>query len=339
MNQLSDLLIALRELGNAYWAFSALSVALEVGLLEELVVPRHVTSVAKRVRLPIGQTRGILEVLLALGLSLRQGNRWQAAPALLPLLAPPALTFWRAEMRTVGRQARKFLEDAERGYRAPTARSWADAELIQAQGLVSAVATDFLIATAIRQATGLLECLRRPGALFLDAGAGACGAAITLGRRFPGLSITALEPDLTARRLARRNLKSAGLQRRVKLFKWRAESLNLRNVFDVAYLAQAFFPEASLRLALRTVRAALRPGGYLITSTLNAHLDGLAAAVAWLRSELWGGGPRPPADVAHRLMRAGYVEVTVLAGQAEVSAIVGRRAVSRTAGSRPGFAG
>jgi precorrin-6B methylase 2 len=334
MKKLWDRIDAVRELGSSYWAFSALCVALEVGLLETLVIPRDIASAAQQSGLPAGLTRRILDVLVALGLVVRRGHRWGVAKAFRPLLRPAALTWWRAELRCVALHARKFLQDAEQGCLAQSSWSSAGAELMQMQGLVSAAATDFLITTALRRVDGLLACLSRPDAVFLDAGAGVCGATIVLARRFPELRTVALEPVLSAQRLARRNIREAGIAERVELRRCNAENLRLQSACDVAHVAQMFFSDASFDRALERVYDALRPGGYLLTTASNARGASLAEAVSRLRNETRGSSARLPGEIARRLVRAGYVKVTVLDGDTEVAPVIGRRARKDTATRR-----
>jgi len=321
--RVSDLLETIRELSGSYWAFSALYAAVETGLLEALAAPGDVASISKRCGLPEGLTLRIVDVLTTLGLIGRRAGRYVAVKRLHTLLRPPAMGLVRADMRTTAWHAQKFIEEAGRGAES----TWATAlpGLMQSQGLLSAAATEFLATRTFPRVDGLLACLGRPGAVFLDVGAGVCGATIALARHFPRLRIIALEPNPVALGLAKRNLDEAGLTGRVGLRRGRAETLRLRAAVDVAYVAEAFFADASLQRALRRAHTALRPGGYLLTTGSNAEGAGIAAAISRLQRVTLGGGNRSPRDVADRLVRAGYVDVRILDGGSDTVSVVGRR--------------
>jgi SAM-dependent methyltransferase len=182
-----------------------------------------------------------------------------------------------------------------------------------------------LVKTTFHQMPGLFERLQQPRAAFLDAGAGVGGAAIALARCFPKLHIIGLEPNPAALQLAQRNVDAAELAERIELRQQRVEKLRLREAFDAGHMAQAFFSDEALERGLKNVHAALRPGGWLLTTTVSAEGPGLAAALSRLQNELWGGGARLPDELVRRLTEAGYVSVAVMDGHANVHPVIGRR--------------
>jgi hypothetical protein len=329
MNRVSETISLIGDLGNSCWAFCTLSAALELGVFEALVEPRDLSSLAERTGMPLPLVRRIVDVLASLDLVVARDGRWTAATPLRPLLHSNVIGLWRAELNSAGLQAMRLFEDARRGRVILDGWQQVGPELMQCQGLISAASTQLLVATTFHRVSGLVEQIQRPGATFLDAGAGTAGAAIALAKAFPQLHIVALEPNLVALRLARRNVAAAGLADRIELRRQRVENLRLREVYDAAHLAQAFFSDKAMLAGKRTVRAALRPGGWLLTTATSVAGTGLREALTRLRNELWGGGARLPAELARCLTDAKYVDVAELDGQATVQLVVGRRSQSR----------
>jgi hypothetical protein len=325
MERLSEAIALVRDLSNSCWAFCTLSAALDLGVIEALAEPRDLASLAEETGVPLPLVRRIVDVLASLDLVLAKDGRWITASKLSPLLHPNVIALWRAELKSAGLQAMQLFENAHSGARVIDGWAQAGPELMQCQGLVSAASTQLLVATTFHRLPGLIEDLRRPGASFLDAGAGAAGAAIALAESFPQLRIMALEPNTTALRLARRNIAAAGLESRIELRRQRVENLRLREAFEAAHLAQAFFTDQGMTAGLPKVRTALRPGGWLLTAAASVAGTGLREAIARLRNELWGGGARLPAELARALAVAGYVDVVQFPAQATVQLVAGRR--------------
>ena len=67
-----------------------------------------------------------------------------------------------------------------------------------------------------------------------------------------------------------------------------------RERYDVVHLPLSFLADDVVVEALRRVRAALRPGGWLLTGTLALDGDDLAAAVSRLWTRLLGQRRAPP---------------------------------------------
>src|SRR4030095_7803940 len=78
------------ELSSSVWAFATLTAALEAGLLEQLADPRELGAISVRSGLDPSLTEGILDVVAALGLVRRDGQRFVAAPRLTPPLVSGA---------------------------------------------------------------------------------------------------------------------------------------------------------------------------------------------------------------------------------------------------------
>ncbi len=89
-------------------------------------------------------------------------------------------------------------------------------------------------------------------------------------------------------------------------------------------------PYLSLRISwagLHQVWRALRPGGWVVSGTLNRTEEPLAAALADLRSVAWGGQPLLPTQFAAQLEECGFEQVQVFPSPpwAAIVVIAGRR--------------
>jgi precorrin-6B methylase 2 len=322
--ELTRLLDAIRELSHLSWAFATTCAVAESPALEPLLTAFNPAVVSKRAGLSPSLVRSMSEVMACAGLVSRRRPSDAVRKSFHALLHGPAMTFLQAELRLTSLHTSHLLDLARRGRFTGDTWTTAPRELMQAQGIVSAAATEFVIGATFPRVEGLLECLRRPGATFLDVGAGACGATIAIARKFPRLRVIAVEPNATAVRLARRNLRDASVQERVTILKGRADDLRLRHGVDVAYIAEPFLCDTALQHAFRRVHAALRPGGILLTTASVPDADLLATAVSNLRRDLMGGRARSQEAVFDRLRRARYVHIEAFPGPTGLLSIVGR---------------
>jgi cyclopropane fatty-acyl-phospholipid synthase-like methyltransferase len=162
---------------------------------------------------------------------------------------------------------------------------------------------------AMQGAIPALERLKRPGATFLDVGIGAAGGAIALCRRFPSLRVVGLEPLPVARLEARAAIEAAGFNDHIEVRAQRLEELNEEGVFDAAYVASMFMPDAVLEQGLARVFRALAPGGVVLLGAWTRVADARLAATSALRWHLWGAGLREARDVTRMAKAAGFTEV------------------------------
>jgi SAM-dependent methyltransferase len=190
-----------------------------------------------------------------------------------------------------------------------------DEQLLQAQGRLSASVIALLADVLFPHVPGLLDRLGSGSGAFLDVGAGVAAVSIAMCREYPAIRAVGLEPATAPLELARRNIAEAGLSDRVELRDRRVEELDDEAAFDVAWLPGSFLAAETFALALRTVHRALRPGGLLLTGTLDPTGDDGEAAVTRLRLTLWGGGIVAPDDVVAMVEAAGYLDVTAVPRQ------------------------
>ena len=199
-------------------------------------------------------------------------------------------------------QAADLLGDPGR----PPGWAFDDPAVLLSTGWLSAgIARD--IAELAPALDGLEDALQRDGAVFLDVGAGVAALSIALCETWPGLRVVGLEPWPPALALAEAQVTSSEAGERIELRATRIEELEDDAAFDAAWLAGPFVPPPVLPAALTHVRAALKPGAWLLLGRFGAPPDPLAAAVVRLRV-LRSGGSVADGEVLGAAMREAGLE-------------------------------
>ena len=199
-------------------------------------------------------------------------------------------------------QAADLLGDPGR----PPGWAFDDPAVLLSTGWLSAgIARD--IAEIAPALDGLHDALQRDGAVFLDVGAGVAALSIALCETWPGLRVVGLEPWPPALALAEAQVASSEAGERIELRAARIEELEDDAAFDAAWLAGPFVPPPVLPAALTRVRAALKPGAWLLLGRFGAPPDPLASAVVRLRV-LRSGGSVADGEVLGAAMREAGLE-------------------------------
>lgn len=316
----------LTELSLSVWALAALSCADDAGLLEGLTQPQTPDALARRTGVPTALVGALLDVLLALQLTRRDGDLVVAEPALRAALTGPGRTLLRAELCSHLLQSSQLAESAAGGKLSPGWRH-TDPRILQAQGTRSTTIAATCSDHVLPHLDGL--DLTAPGAAFLDVGAGVAALTIEMCRRWPDLRAVGLEPWEPALTEARANVATAQLGDRISLRTGGIETLSEDSVFDLAHVPVLFIPTEQVQEGTRRVRSALRPGGWVLLQVPDATGAGLMPAVLRLWCVLWGGDASMTPGRAEQLLReAGYQQVRTappLPGP-PVRYVVGRRA-------------
>jgi SAM-dependent methyltransferase len=185
--------------------------------------------------------------------------------------------------------------------------SWADHtdETLLAQGQVSGASGRLFAQFLLPHLPGFAERLATPGARMLDVGTGVGALAVGFAQTFPQLHVTGIDVLERVLRLAERTVADAGLADRIDLRHQDVSSLDEDSQYDLAWLPAPFIPEAPLRLGVRRLARALRPGGLLILG--HGRYDGpeLDQAVTRLQTLTYGGTPLDTAAAVHLLTDAG----------------------------------
>lgn len=123
----------------AAWGLSALTAALEAGLWDQLEVPATADMVGERTRMSREVAQALLDVLVALELVRREGERYALQPELEAAVTGSGKEALLAELRSNSMQARDLVERARVGT-VSAGWTYSDPQILQAQGTRSAVA-------------------------------------------------------------------------------------------------------------------------------------------------------------------------------------------------------
>ncbi len=317
------------QLGTATWALGAIGVAFESGLIEALCEPRSLDELAARVpALSRGKVERCVAILAATGIAdveAKENMRYRLADGVLPFLTQPARAALEGEMRSAIMQTRSFIDSARE---AGTQTGWrhVDRTLLDAQGAASGGFPPMFRALVVPSLGDLSARLDRPGGRFLDVGVGVARLAISMCRAFPALHVVGLDPFEAPLAIARENVVREGLADRIELRRSGIEELADESAFDLAWLPIVFIPSELVPRATERVRAALRPGGWILAPALGVAGDDLQRAVWALQNELWGGPVLASTDVEELLRGAKFSSIRTMVGPPWAPALtVGQR--------------
>jgi SAM-dependent methyltransferase len=213
------------------------------------------------------------------------------------------------------------------GFGAGTARRWADLDddVLVTQGRASRLVADW-IADEVCPAIGLSARMGRPGAAFLDVGTGTGQLAAQIARRFPGVRVVGLDVAERPLRLARGLLADNPQRDHIELRLADVAELEEEAAFDVAWLPVNVIAPPVLGAALASVRRSLRPGGWVIASSVVAQADlPITQAIMRLVTIFYGGSPLNREELMPLLAQAGFGEIRVLPDDAVSGALIGGR--------------
>ncbi len=309
----ADVLRIVSQLSAAVWAHAAIAAAVESGLVAAIARPASLTDAAGHAGVPEPLARCLVDVLSAVGLARWEGQQAVAVPALAASAVGARAGDVCAHLRSTRLQAAEFVQAARFG---TLGCGWSstDAELLVAQGSISAAGVDVIADHVVPGLPGLADGLRRPDAAFLDAGAGVAAMTIAFARRFPAVRCVALEPAEAPLAIARRNVEAAGLGGRIDVRGDLLEHLTDAAAYDLAWLAIMFMPTQGLELGLRCALRALRPGAWALTGAIASPGADLAASLSRLHAVRWGSDPLEAREVCAALRATGFVDIRVLPG-------------------------
>jgi SAM-dependent methyltransferase len=303
----------LSELSGAALTLSALAILFETGTIERLREPRTLDELAAPCPW-LGKTR--LERCLALaaahGLVASEGDRYHLAPGAAPFAQPAMRAAMLGDLRTPLLQAVALFDTTARK-EAGTGWRHTDPAILQTQGDSSIGMATMMKMMVVPQLGDLAERLARPGARFLDIGVGVASLAIAMCRIWPQLHVVGIDSYDVPLALAKDNVARAELGARIELRHQAVDKVADEAAYDLVWLPCFFIPGEVVGDALARVRAALRPGGWMVFATFGGGA-GKAAAVSGLLADMWGGALLAPADVEVHLARAGYANVKLLPG-------------------------
>lgn len=300
-----DPISRISELSSSAWAYAGLSAAFELGVVRALDGPAPAEEIAAKLDLEPELVTDLLEVLVALGAAEQHGDGYGIAPEFEAFRSGSLARVMRAGVRSDHLQTAEAHRRARDG---SLASGWShrDPDLLVAQGETAGL---FRLAAehVLPSLPGLRERLERPGARFLDVGAGVGVLSTELCTVYPEVMASCVEPNPTARAIGRERCREAGLERRVEFLGAGVEELELEPDYDLALIPQPFLSPDAFATGLRRVREALAPGGWLVVLTLDVPGDDpLAAASRRVRARLWGGGALQEPEAIDMLGRCGF---------------------------------
>jgi SAM-dependent methyltransferase len=304
-----DILSTVGELSAAAWAYAGVSAALELGVVGALDGETTTAELADRLELDPDLVADLLGVLVALGAVERSGDLYAATPDFEPFRSGGLARVLRAGVRSDHLQTAEVYRRSRAGSLEP---GWAhrDPDLLVAQGETAGL---FRLAAehVLPSLAGLTERLDSPGARFLDVGAGVGVLSRELCLVYPEVAAVCVEPNATARALGRERCLEAGLGGRIEFVSHGIEELETTADYDLAVVPQPFLGAGAFAAGLERIRAALRPGGWLVVLVVDVPEDDpLVAAARRVRARLWGGGAVESSDLLAQLEGSGYESVT-----------------------------
>lgn len=303
------------EILRGYREASVLITFAQLGLGDILRAgPLSAGEVAERAGTEPSATARLLDAAVAVGLVDHDSGRYRNTPLAADVLTSdgPASLFHFASREAAFYRRWALLTEAVRSGQRPEANvrdeddpNWVrdftyalyDTARIAESGITAALSP-------------IIESFGRPVRL-IDVGGGHGGYSIGLARRFPDLRAVVFDlPPVIA--ITREIIRKTGMADRVTTIAGNFHEDPLGTGYDVALLFGVLVgedPEGSIRL-LRTVRQALRPGGYLVIRSHHAArgvsrtLDSALFDLQMLLSTR-GGGAHGREDTAGWLRKAG----------------------------------
>jgi SAM-dependent methyltransferase len=313
MNRFShapDIIDRISGLSSAIWTYAGVAACFELGIVDGLGAPVTAAELAGRLDLDAELVADLIGVLAALGAVERAPGgegaaRWVATPAFESFRSGALGRVTRAGIRSDHLQTSAALRRARAGTLDP---GWdhLDPDVLVAQGETAGL---FRLAAehVLPSLPGLGAALHRPGARFLDVGAGVGVISSELCMVYPELVADCLEPNAAARRIGRERIRDAGLAERIGYRADDVESLDAIRRYDLALVPQPFLAGDAFEAGLTTVGRALRGGGWMLVLALDVpEADPVAAASSRVRARLWGGGAIDSGELIDRLARSGF---------------------------------
>lgn len=310
MNQVSrapDILDNISRLSSATWAYAGLSACFELGIVDELGTPVTAGELAERLDLERGLVEDLIGVLVALGAVSEEAGAFVATPEFETFRSGSVARVTQAGIRSDHLQTAEALRRARAGALAP---GWdhLDPDVLVAQGETAGL---FRLSAehVLPSLDGLRDALERPGATFLDVGAGVGVISSELCMVYPELAADCLEPNPAARRLGRERVRAAGLAERISFLSQTVEELDAVHGYDLAVVPQPFLSPDAFGAGIPRVRRSLRAGGWLLVLALDVpESDPVSAASSRIRARLWGGGAVTARELLGQLSGCGFEE-------------------------------
>lgn len=294
-----------RILQESLWVAAALSVMIETGAFSALAEKaQSITDLCAITKLPLPVLKQVINLLAANEFLISCDDTLQLTPDIKVWFNKIDLPKLIAQFQTTWGLTQVFIQSAREKNLVP---GWhfTDDLILQAQGTHS----EYIVTECIPQNTYLRDLLTKPGAKFLDVGAGVAKISLKLCEIYHDLRIVALEPADKPFALAQKNIMHSLYQNRIELRKVLVEDFNDNNTFDAAWFPHMFFSDEACNAGLRNVWAALKSGGVILTTSVFEK-NNTSSSVRQLINSLYGG-LRSREYLTNFLVKTGFKDIKV----------------------------
>jgi hypothetical protein len=274
------------RIAYGFIASKALFAALELDLFSRLLEPKSIDALARESGIPARRVKTLLATLTALGLVVRDDDRFRNSPASERYLmrGSPA-SFGEYYRLQVNRQLYPALEHLDAGLAGDASNISVDQEGLLSDPVEAEIFSVAQHAASLGPAIRLATTIDlQESRTLLDVAGGSGAFAITLCRHYPELAATIIDfPNVIE--VARRFIADAGLSERIDLTGGNALDTDWPGNQDVvlmSYLLSAV-KEDDIPALLASAYRSLRPGGLLIVHDfmLDDDEQGPALAAQW----------------------------------------------------------
>ena len=274
------------RIAYGFIASKALFAALELDLFSRLTEPKSIDALARESGIPARRVTTLLATLTALGLIVRDGDRFRNSPASERYLTRGSPAYFGEYYRLqVNRQLYPALEHLDAGLAGDASNPSVDQEGLLSDPVEAEIFSVAQHAASLGPAIRLATAIDLQGSrTLLDVAGGSGAFAITLCRHYPEMAATIIDfPNVIE--VARRFIADAGLSERIDLTGGNALDTDWPGNQDVvlmSYLLSAV-KEDDIPTLLASAYRSLRPGGLLIVHDfmLDDDEQGPALAAQW----------------------------------------------------------
>jgi ubiquinone/menaquinone biosynthesis C-methylase UbiE len=279
------------RIAYGFIASKALFAALELDVFSRLLEPKTIDELVQESGIPAHRVKTLLATLTALGLIVREDDRFRNSPASEKYLTRGSPAYFGEYYRLqVNHQIYPALEHLDAGLTGDTSNLAVDTPGLMSDPVEAEVFSIAQHAASIGPAIRLAKTIDLQGSrTLLDVAGGSGAFSITLCRHYPELAATIIDfPNVIE--IARRFIADASLSQRIELVGGNALDTDWPGNQDVvlmSYLLSAVKEDDIPALMASSYRS-LRPGGLLIVHDfmLDDDEQGPALAAQWFLMNL-----------------------------------------------------
>jgi 2-hydroxy-4-(methylsulfanyl)butanoate S-methyltransferase len=274
------------RIAYGFIASKALFAALELDLFSCLLEPKTIDVLAQESGIPAHRVKTLLATLTALGLIVRDDDRFHNSPASEKYLTRGSPAYFGEYYRLqINRQLYPALEHLDAGLAGDASNLAVDQQGLMSDPVEAEVFSVAQHAASLGPAIRLAKTIDlHESRTLLDVAGGSGAFSITLCKHYPELAATIIDfPNVIE--IARRFITDAGLSERIELVGGNALDTGWpdnQDVVLVSYLLSAVKEDDTPTLMANAYRS-LRPGGLLIVHDfmLDDDEQGPALAAQW----------------------------------------------------------